>query len=58
MQAPRFECFSFGPFALFENGFVAAEVDVGGRDIVDALVEPLMVVVIDEGFDLGLKVSR
>ena len=57
MQAPRFEYFSFDPFALFENGFVAAEVDVGWRDVVQALVEALMVVVIDEGCDLGFTIA-
>ena len=50
MQAPCFECLTFDPFALFQNGFVAAEVDVGRRDVVPALVEALMVVVVDEGF--------
>lgn len=45
MQAARFECFLFDPFAFYENGFVPAEVDIGGCDIVQALVitlgEPL-----------------
>lgn len=38
MQASRFECLSFDPFALFQNGFVTAKVDVGRCDVVDALV--------------------
>ena len=57
MQASRFECLSFDPFALFQNGFVAAEVDVSGCDVVDALMIALMVVVVDEGFDLGFKIT-
>ncbi len=57
MQASRFEFLSFDPFALFQNGFVASEVDVGGRDVFEALVVALMVVVIDEGFDLGFKIT-
>ena len=57
MQAPRFECLSFDPFALFENGFVTTEVDVGRCDVVDALMVALMIVVIDEGFDLGFQIS-
>ena len=51
MQAPRFECLSFDPLPLFQNGFVASEVDVSGYDVVDALMEALMIVVVDEGFD-------
>ena len=51
MQASRFECLSFNPFALFQNGFVASKVDVRRRDVVQALVEALMVVVLDEGFN-------
>ena len=52
MQASRFECLSFDPFALFKNGFVTSEVDVGGCDVVDAFVVPLVIVVVDEGLDL------
>lgn len=53
MQASRFECFPFDPFSLFQNGLVTSEVDIGGCDVVDALVVAPMIVVIDEGFDLG-----
>ena len=55
VQAPRFQCLSFDPFPLFQNGFVVPEVDVGRRDVVQALVVALMIVMVDEGFDLGLK---
>jgi hypothetical protein len=51
MQAPRFERLSFGPFPLLQDGFVASKVDVRRRDVVQALVEALMIVVVDEGFD-------
>ncbi len=44
MQAARFECLSFDPFSLLQNGFVTAEVDVGRCDVVDALVIALVVV--------------
>jgi hypothetical protein len=57
MQASRFECLSFDPFALFQNGFVPSEVDVGGCDVVDALVISLVIVVIDEGFDLSFEIA-
>ena len=45
-------------FPFSENGFIAAKVDVGGCDVVQALVVSLVVVVIDEGTDLALCHSR
>ena len=56
-QAPGFDCFLFDPFALYENGFVPAEVDIGGCDIVQALVIALVIVVMDEGCDLSFEVT-
>jgi hypothetical protein len=58
MQASRFERLSFDPFSLFQNGFVTTEVDICGRDVVQALVIALVIVVIDKGFNLGFEVSR
>ena len=58
MQASRLECLSFDPLSLFQNGFVASEVDVCGCDVVDALVIALVIVVVDEGFDLSFEVTR
>ena len=57
MQASRFECLSFDPFPLFLNSFVPTEVDVRRRDVVQAFVETLVVVVIDEGFNLSFEVT-
>ena len=45
MQASRFECLSFDLFSFLQNGLVPSEVDVGGCDVVDALVLALVVVV-------------
>lgn len=58
MQASRFERFSFDPFSLFWNGFVTPEVDFGRVDVVDALVAALMIVVVDEVFDLSFEITR
>ncbi len=58
MQASRFECLLFDPFALFENGFVPAEVDVGRCDVIQALVESPVIVVINEGRDLDFEIAR
>jgi len=38
LQAPIFDSFSFDPFALLDDGLRPAEVGVGGRDVVQALV--------------------
>ena len=57
MQASRFECLSFDPFPLLQDGFVTPEVDVRRRDVVQALVVALMVVVVDEGFNLRFKIT-
>lgn len=53
-QAPIFDGLSFDPFALFDDGRRPAEVSGGGRHVVRALVLTLVVVVFDEGLDLGL----
>ena len=58
MQAPIFDSLSFDPFTLFDDGLCPAEVGVGGRYVVQALVIALMVVVFDERLDLGFKVAR
>ena len=57
LQAPMFDGLSLDPFALFDDGRCPAEVGVGGRHVVQALVVALVVVVLDEGLDLGLEVA-
>lgn len=58
VQAALFYGFSFDPFAFEQNGLAASEVDVGGREIVEALVVSSMVVVLDEGRDLSFDARR
>ena len=43
LQAPIFDGLSLDPFALFEDGLGPAEVGVGGRRIIEALVVELVV---------------
>ena len=57
LQAPMFDGLSLDPFTLFDDGWGSAEVGVGGRHVVQALVVTLVVVVLDEGLDLGLEVA-
>jgi len=46
MQAARFKYLSFDPFPLLQDGFVSPKVDVRRRDVVQARVVALMVVVV------------
>jgi len=44
-------------FSLFQNGLSAPKVDLGGCEVLQALVVALVVVVIDEGFDLSIEIA-
>lgn len=57
LQVPIFNGLSFDPFTLFEDGLSPAKVGISGRDVFQALVIALVVVVLDEGVDLGFKVT-
>ena len=54
LQAPLFECLSFDPFSCVQDSLAASEVDVGRRQVAQALVVALMIVVGDERLDLNL----
>ena len=58
MQASGLKRLPFDPFSLFQNGLVTSEVDIGWCDVVDALMIPLVIVVVDEGFNLSFKITR
>ena len=57
LQAPLFDGLAFDPFSLLDDGAGPAEVGIGGRHVVQALVLALVVVVLDERLDLGLEVA-
>lgn len=57
LQASLLDGLALDPFAFVEDGLPAAEVDVGGREIAEALVRSDMVVMLDEGRDLPFKVT-
>lgn len=57
LQAPTLDGLSLDPFTLLDDGCGVAEVGVGGRHVVEALVVSQVVVVLDEGLNLGLKVA-
>jgi hypothetical protein len=57
-QAPVVDGISLDALSFFEDGPASAQVDVSRGQIVDALVIPLGVVVLDEVVDLGLQGAR
>lgn len=57
LQAPILDSLSFDPFSLFDDGLCPAEVGVGGRYVVQALVVTLIVVMFDERCDLGFEIA-
>ena len=57
VQAVLSDCLFLDLFPFSQNGFVASEVDVGGCDVAQALVVTLIVVRIDEGFDLTYEIA-
>ena len=56
LQAPIFDSLSFDPFALLDDGLCPAEVGIGGRDVVHALVIALIVVMLYERY-LSLEIA-
>src|ERR1700731_100520 len=56
-QAAIGDCLSFDPFPFDQNGLAPPEVDVGGRQVADALVISQVIVVSDEGLDLGFEIA-
>ena len=57
LQAPMFDGFSFDPITLGEDGGTASEVDIGGSQIVEALVVSAVFGVINERLDLRFEVA-
>ncbi len=58
LQAPMFDGLSFDPFALFDDGRCPAEVGVSGRHVTEAFVVSAVIIMVDEGLDLGFKIAR
>ena len=56
VQAALSDGVSFDPFTFEQDGLAAPEVDVGRGEIVEALVVSAMIVMFDEGRDLGFEV--
>ena len=57
LQAPMLDRLSFDFLPFDQNGLAAPEVDVGGREVAQALVVTAVIVVLDEGLDLCFEVA-
>jgi len=57
LQAAVGNSLSFDPFPFCQDGWTASAVDIGWGEIVDALVVTAVVVVVDEGRDLGFELT-
>lgn len=58
LQAAFLDCLYFDLCPFSDDGFVTAEVDIGGRDVVKALFVTLVVVILNESSDLPFKIAR
>ena len=58
LRAPLLDGPSFDPFSFQQDGLPSPEVDIGGREVAQALVITAVIVVLDEGLDLSLEVAR
>ena len=57
-QAAIGNCLAFDPFPFDQNGLASSEVDIGGRQVADALMIAQVIVIGDEGLDLGFEIAR
>jgi hypothetical protein len=58
LQAAVLDGVAFDPFSFQQDGLPAPEVDIGRREVFQALVIALVVVVIDEPADAGFEIAR
>ena len=58
LQASLQDCLSLDPFAFQQDGLTASGVDVGRGQVAQAFMVAPVIVVLDEGFDLGPEISR
>ena len=57
LQSALFDGLAFDPLALEQDGLAASEVDVSRRQVLQALMVAVMIVVIDEAIDLRFELT-
>ena len=58
LQAPVFGGASFEPLSLQQDGLAASNIDFGGGEVVSALVLAPVIVILDDGLDVGFEHTR
>ena len=58
LQAAVCDGVPFGPLPLRQDGPAPSNMDVGGGEVVQALVVAPVIAVLDEGLDVGLERTR
>ena len=56
-QAALFDGFAFDPFSLLDDRFSPSETGIGRSHVFEVLVVALMVVMLDERFDLRFEIT-
>jgi hypothetical protein len=56
-QAAISNCLSFDRFPFYQDGLAPPKIDFGGRQVADALVISQMIIIGDEGLDLGFEIT-
>ena len=56
-QAAISDCRSFDRFPFYQDVLAPPKIDVGGRQVADALVISQMIIIGDEGLDLGFEIA-
>ena len=57
LQSSFLDRVAFGPFAVVEDGLSSSEVDIGGCQVLQALVVAAEIVVLDEAADVRFEIS-
>ena len=58
LQAPVFGGASFEPLSLQQDGLAASNIDAGGGEVVSALVLAPVIVILDDGLNVGFEHTR
>lgn len=57
LQAPMFDSLFFDPFSLFYDSGCPAEVSMGRRNVAEAFVISLVIMMFDERLDLEAQIA-
>ena len=57
LQSSSFDGVSFDPFALEQDGLAAPEVDISRRQVPQALMVAVVIVLLDEAIDVGSEIA-